>query len=75
MVVLAASPVGTPPESWDRAVEFEISKTRSHLARLPEPDFGGGGAGRQGGGGLGVETTGGSAASDCAGEIPLLGGV
>ena len=45
---------------------LDFFKVRSHLARLPEPDLGGGGAGRQGGGGLGAETTGGSAASDCA---------
>ena len=75
MLVLAASQGGTPLESWDKVVKLILFGTRSHLARLPEPDLGGGGAGRQGGGGLGAETTGGSAASDCAGEIPLLGGV
>ena len=43
---------------------LDFLKTRSHLARLPEPDLGGGGAGREGGGGLEAELTGGSAASD-----------
>ena len=63
-VVLAASQVETPLESWDKAVKFGLFKTRSHLARLPEPDLGGGGAGREGGGGLEAELTGRSAASD-----------
>ena len=63
-VVLAASQVERPLESWDKAVKFGLFKARSHLARLPEPDLGGGGAGREGGGGLEAELTGGSAASD-----------
>ena len=67
MLVLAASQGGTPLESWDKVVKLILFRTRSHLARLPEPDLGGGGAGRQGGGGLGADTTGGSAASDYAG--------
>ena len=69
---MAASQVGTPLESWDKAVKFGLSKMRSHLARLPEPDLGGGGAGRQGGGGFGAETTGGSAASDCTSRWRLI---
>ena len=56
----------TSRELGQKAVGLGFFKVRSHLARLPEPDLGGGGAGRQGGGGLGAETTGGSAASDCA---------
>ena len=64
---MAAFQVGTPLESWDKAVKFGLSKMRSHLARLPEPDLGFGGAGREGGGGLTEETAGGSAASDWVG--------
>ena len=45
----------------------ETFEKKACLARLPEPDLGFGGAGREGGGGLTEETAGGSAASDWVG--------
>ena len=53
-----------------RAAKNQLCETfekKAYLARLPEPDLGFGGAGREGGGGLTEETAGGSAASDWVG--------
>ena len=65
-VGLVAFQVAKPPESCKNLL-CETFEKKACLARLPEPDLGFGGAGREGGGGLTEETAGGSAASDWVG--------
>ena len=60
-------PSGETSRELQKNLLCETFEKKACLARLPEPDLGFGGAGREGGGGLTEETAGGSAASDWVG--------